>query len=154
MGNQKYETLRLYVLILNVLAWIFALISVIGALYIFSTQLMGSGTTGLSILAFGALSFIGLLAYAQLLNVAMDVESNTSKAAYEMNNLSSLVKKIYEENAVVERVLRKGSQEMGVRERRVDEVKGRGEEERERMGRGGGERVVGGVLGGVVWGRG
>ena len=103
MGNQKYETLRLYVLILNVLAWIFALISVIGALYIFSTQLMGSGTTGLSILAFGALSFIGLLAYAQLLNVAMDVESNTSKAAYEMNNLSSLVKKIYEENYQVKK---------------------------------------------------
>ena len=64
---------------------------------------MGSGTTGLSILAFGALSFIGLLAYAQLLNVAMDVESNTSKAAYEMNNLSSLVKKIYEENYQVKK---------------------------------------------------
>ena len=96
MSYRKYETLETYVAILKIVAWILLVASIVSALYAFGLRDSGSVALGVYVLVLGGLGTIGLLAYAQLITVAIDIESNTQKSATDTSELLKLLTRVHE----------------------------------------------------------
>ena len=96
MSYRRYEVLEAYVSIINIVAWVLLVVSVLGAFYLFGLGISGSGGLGVYVLVLGGIGTLGLLAYAQLITVVIDIQSNTQKSATDTSALLELLTRVHE----------------------------------------------------------
>ena len=94
--KRKYGALRTVAIIITVIAWIVLIIGVIGSIAAgaIGADLLGLGYGGGTYMAvtivvgvvWSVLSFLFLLAFAQLIFLLVDVERNTREIAYRLRS--------------------------------------------------------------------
>jgi len=97
MSVKKYEALETFITILTIFAWVGLVATVISSVIMFNLQMMGSGAVAVAILVMGILITIASLAYAQLLALAIDLESNTQDSIEELKKLTKIMTIAFEE---------------------------------------------------------